>query len=131
VKEADKEVGDSKQHGVASESARHRQGDAEHRPHRGEHRQPDAALVEESQSLGGETADRDVRFVFSNGQPRSWRCSATASARRRRPQPNPNLRWLIELCLAGMRSVCSMKSGMSSCGARGHQGIPVRLATLD
>ena len=46
MKEPDEEVGDAEQHGVVSEGARHRQADAEHRPHRGEHRQPDAALVD-------------------------------------------------------------------------------------
>jgi hypothetical protein len=34
------------QHSVVSEGARHRQGDAEHRAHRGEHHQPDATLVD-------------------------------------------------------------------------------------
>ena len=46
MKQADEEVGDAEQHGVVSEGARHRQGDAEHRRHRGEHRQPDATLVD-------------------------------------------------------------------------------------
>ena len=46
MKEADEEVGEAEQHSVVSESARHRQGDAEHRRHRGKHRQSDAALVD-------------------------------------------------------------------------------------
>jgi hypothetical protein len=45
MKEANDEVSDTEQHGVVSERARHRQGDAEHRGHRSEHRQPDATLV--------------------------------------------------------------------------------------
>ena len=45
MEQADEEVRDAEQHGVVPEGARHRQGDAEHRRHRGEHRQPDAALV--------------------------------------------------------------------------------------
>jgi hypothetical protein len=46
VEEADEEVGDTEEHGVAAEGARYRQGDDEHRAHRGEHRQPDATLVD-------------------------------------------------------------------------------------
>ena len=46
MQEPDAEVGEAEQHGVVSEGARHRQPDAEHRRHRGEHRQPDAALVD-------------------------------------------------------------------------------------
>ena len=46
MKQADEEVRDAEQHGVVSEGARHRQRDAEHRGHRGEHRQPDATLVD-------------------------------------------------------------------------------------
>ena len=46
MEQADEEVRDAEQHGVVSESARYRQGDAEHRRHRGKHRQPDAALVD-------------------------------------------------------------------------------------
>jgi signal transduction histidine kinase len=45
MKHADEEVRNTEQHGVVSESARHRQGDTEQRRHRGEHRQPDATLV--------------------------------------------------------------------------------------
>ena len=46
MKEADEEVRDAEQHGVVAERARHRQGDAEHRGHRREHRQADATLVD-------------------------------------------------------------------------------------
>jgi hypothetical protein len=46
MKEADDEVGDTEQHGVSSEGARHGQGNEEHRPHRCEHRQTDATLVD-------------------------------------------------------------------------------------
>ena len=46
MKQADEEVGDTEQHGVVSKGARHRQGDAEHHAHRGEHHQPDATLVD-------------------------------------------------------------------------------------
>jgi hypothetical protein len=45
MKETDEEVRAAEQHGVVSEGARHRQGHPEHRAHRGEHRQPDAAFV--------------------------------------------------------------------------------------
>ena len=46
MKQADEEVRDAEQHGVVSEGARHRQGDAEHPAHRGEHREPNATLVD-------------------------------------------------------------------------------------
>ena len=46
MEDADEQVGGAKQHGVGSKSARHRQRDDEHRSHRGEHRQPDAALID-------------------------------------------------------------------------------------
>ena len=45
MEQADEEVGDAEQHGVVAEGARHCQGDSEQRGHRGEHHQPDAALV--------------------------------------------------------------------------------------
>ena len=46
MKKTDEEVGGAEQHGFVAEGARHRQGDQEHRQRRGEHRQPDAALVD-------------------------------------------------------------------------------------
>ena len=46
VEQAHEEVRNAEQHGVVSERAWHRQGDAEHRGHRGEHRQADATLVD-------------------------------------------------------------------------------------
>ena len=46
MKEPDEEVRDPEQHGVVAEGARHRQGDDEHRAHRGKHREPNAALVD-------------------------------------------------------------------------------------
>ena len=46
MKQADEEVRDAEQHRVVPEGARHGQGDAEHRGRRGEHRQPDATLVD-------------------------------------------------------------------------------------
>ena len=46
MKQTNEEVSHTEQHGVVSEGARHRQGDAEHRAHRGQHRQPDATLVD-------------------------------------------------------------------------------------
>jgi len=46
MKQADEEVRDAEQHGVVSKGPRHRQGDAEHRAHRGEHHEPDATLVD-------------------------------------------------------------------------------------
>jgi hypothetical protein len=46
MKQADEEVRDTEQHGVVPEGTRHREGDAEHRRHRCEHHEPDAALVD-------------------------------------------------------------------------------------
>ena len=46
MKEADEEIGDAEQHRIVSERARHRQGDAEHGAHRGEHHEADATLVD-------------------------------------------------------------------------------------
>ena len=46
MEDADEQVGGAEQHGVVSERTRDRQRDAEHRSHRGEHRQPHAALVD-------------------------------------------------------------------------------------
>ena len=43
--EADEQVGDAEQDGLASKRFRNRQRDDEHRRGRSEHRQPDAALV--------------------------------------------------------------------------------------
>jgi hypothetical protein len=46
MKEADNEVGGAEQHGVVAEGARHRQGNAEHRAHRGEHHEANATFVD-------------------------------------------------------------------------------------
>ena len=46
MKQADDEVRDTEQHRVVSEGAGHRQSGDKHRAHRGEHQQPDAALVD-------------------------------------------------------------------------------------
>ena len=46
MQDAHEEVGDAEQHGVVAEGARHRERGDEHRGDRGEHRQPDAALVD-------------------------------------------------------------------------------------
>ena len=46
MKQADEEVRDTEQQRVVSEGAGHRQSGDEHRAYRGEHQQPDAALVD-------------------------------------------------------------------------------------
>ena len=46
MKEANHEVRDAEQHGVVAKGARHSEGDAEHRSHRREHREPHPALVD-------------------------------------------------------------------------------------
>jgi hypothetical protein len=63
----------------------------------------------------GEIADRHVRLVFSNGPVEKLALLGDRVRRALATAANPNLRWLIELCLAGMGSVCSRRSGMSSC----------------
>ena len=46
MKETDDGVGAAKQHGVVFKGARDRERDEEHRPHRGEHRQTNATLID-------------------------------------------------------------------------------------
>ena len=50
VEKADEEVGDPEEHRVVAEGAGNRQRGDQHRPHRGEHHQPDAALVDVSRA---------------------------------------------------------------------------------